>query len=82
MVATGATWHHFLGLDPFRNVLSGFFAAHVIPPGLYVPAEGFAADGSLTDGYREASARLGAALAELAEALEASSVLRTLTPQA
>lgn len=82
IVGTGATWHHFLGLDPLRSVLSGFFAAHVVPPGLYVPGEGFTSEGDLAAPYVELASRQGAALAELAEALERSRVLRELVPQA
>lgn len=82
IVGTGATWHHFLGLDALRNVLSGFFAAYVLPPGLYVPAEGFDADGGLQPRFAELAAQQGAALGELATALASSPALRALRPQA
>lgn len=82
IVATGATWHHFLGLDPLRNILSGFFAAHVVPPGLYVPGEGFDPAGGLQPPFAQLAAQQGAALAELADALARSRVLRGLKPQA
>jgi FMN reductase len=39
IVATAASLHHFLALDDPRSVLAGFFAAHVVPPGLYVPRD-------------------------------------------
>ena len=82
IVGTGASWHHFLGLDPLRDVLAGFFAAHVLPPGLYVPGEGFDADGRLGDSFAELAALQGAALAELAQALSAGGALAALRPQA
>jgi FMN reductase len=82
IVATGASLHHFLALNDLRNVLAGFFAAHVVPPGLYVPHDGFGADGCLASPYAEAAAAQGQAVRELAAALADSRVLRELTPQA
>jgi FMN reductase len=82
IVATGASFHHFLALDSLRNVLAGFFAAHVVPPGLYVPREGFGEDGSLSEEYAELARLQGRALVELAQALERSQTLRALKPQA
>ncbi|MBV9004089.1 MAG: NAD(P)H-dependent oxidoreductase [Solirubrobacterales bacterium] len=82
LVGTGASWHHFLGLDPLRSILAGFFAAHVLPPGLYVPAEGFDDEGRLREPFAELAARQGAALGELTEALAGSPALRLLKPQA
>jgi FMN reductase len=86
VVATGASLHHFLALNDFRNVLAGFFATHVVPPGLYVPREareGFSDDdGSLTAPYNAQAALQGQALVELTIALHTSSALRQLMPQA
>ena len=82
IVATGATLHHFLALDELRNVLVGFFAAHVLPPGLYVPQDGFAEDGSLVAPYDDAARAQGAGLRALAEALAASERLRAIRPHA
>jgi FMN reductase len=82
IVATGASLHHFLALNDFRNVLAGFFAAHVLPPGLYVPREGFTEDGRLNDAYGRLAALQGHALVELAAALSSSPSLRALAPQA
>jgi FMN reductase len=82
IVATGASLHHFLGLNDFRNVLAGFFASHVVPPGLYVPREGLADDGSLQAPYADQAAQQGRALVELATALRSSATLRELVPQA
>jgi FMN reductase len=81
IVHTGASLHHFLSLDPLRAVLAGFFAAHVVPPGLYVPREGFD-HGQLIEPYVEHARHQGAALVELALLLRESTVLHSLRPQA
>jgi FMN reductase len=80
IVATGASLHHFLALDDMRNVLAGFFAAHVIPPGLYVPREGFGDDGALVEPYAGQAALQAEALRELGRVLASSTALRRLTP--
>ncbi len=81
VVATGASLHHFLAIDDLRNVLSGFFAAWVVPPGLYVPREGFD-DGGLTEEYAAVAAVQGRALVALASALGQSADLAIVRPQA
>lgn len=81
IVMSGGTMHHFLGLNDLRNVLGGFFAAHVIPPGLYVSSEGFIDEGQLSGSFAGEAQRQGQALNELAEALSNSVVLKTLVPQ-
>jgi len=81
IVYTGASPHHFLAIDGLRGVLAGFFASHVIPPGLYVPREAFADDMSLQEPYASQARAQGAALVELARALRDSTVLRALRPQ-
>jgi FMN reductase len=82
IVATGATLHHFLALGDIRNVLASFFAAHVVPPGLYVPRDGFDAEGRLIPEYAERATEQGRALMELSTALSLSPTLRALLPQA
>lgn len=82
IVATGATWHHFLALDDLRAVLGGFFAAHVVAPGLYVPHEGFDEDRRLRETFAEQAARQGRALVDLAHAIAASPSLAGARPQA
>jgi FMN reductase len=82
IVHTGASLHHFLALDALRNVLAGFFAAHVVPPGLYVPREGFGEDSVILDPYADQARRQGRALIELAEVLRENLVLSSLRPQA
>jgi FMN reductase len=82
IVHTGASLHHFLALDGLRNVLAGFFAAHVVPPGLYVPRAGFGDDSELLEPYAGQAIRQGAALVALAESLRTSAALRSVRPQA
>jgi FMN reductase len=82
IVYTGATLHHFLSLNGLRDVLAGFFAAHVVPPGLYVPRDGWGMDSELLAPYAEQAYRQGRALVELATLLRANSALRSLRPQA
>ena len=82
LVVTGASLHHFLAVDALRNILMPFFAAFVIPPGLYVPHDGFTENGGLRDEYLEAAQLQGKALVELAVALRTSPSLRNLRPQA
>jgi FMN reductase len=82
IVTTSASLHHFLALDGLRSVLAGFFAAHIVPPGLHVSRENFDAEGQLDTVTAELAARQGAALVELAHALPHCPVLRSVTPQA
>jgi FMN reductase len=84
IVQTGASLHHFLALDGLRNVLAGFFAAHVVPPGLYVPRDGFDDDrgAGLRQPYAGQARDQGAALVELARVLQTSKALASLRPQA
>jgi FMN reductase len=82
IVLTGASLHHFLALGGLRDVLAGFFAAHVLPPGLYVPAAGFDASRKLVQPFAGQAASLGAAVAELASVLAHNQVLNSLRPQA
>lgn len=82
IAATGASLHHFLCLHDLRNVLASFFATHVVPPGLYVPSEGFDAEGSLAAEYEALASQQGRALVELASFLPKTNELRGLEPQA
>lgn len=79
-VLTGASDHHFLGMDKIRAVLSGFFAMQVLSPGLYVQRTAFAEDGELLDDVRAVANLHGRALADLAAAVRGSENLRTLRP--
>lgn len=82
IVLTGASLHHFLALGGLRDVLAGFFAAHVLPPGLYVPTNGFDASRKLVQPFAGQAAALGAAVAELASVLAQTPSLNSLRPQA
>ena len=82
IVATAASLHHFLGLAHMRNVLVDFFAAHVLSPGLYIPKDGFAQDGALTESVQTRAVAQGRGLVALAEAISASPALRGVLPQA
>jgi FMN reductase len=82
LVLTGATFHHYLAVDDLRNVLTGFFAMHVLSPGLYVPAEGYDEARALLPAYTELAAGLGHGLVELAAAITSSQALAAIRPQA
>jgi FMN reductase len=82
IVLTGASWHHYLALDDLRGNLSGFFAAHVLAPGLYVPNELYDEAKQLVDRAREPAERTGAGLVALAGAIASSPALAAIAPQA
>jgi FMN reductase len=83
IVLTGADDHHFLAIDQLRSVLAGFFAMHVVAPGLYVARTAFGDDGSLTDtGIIEQALNLGRGVVDLAQAIAASDALSAARPQA
>ena len=81
IVATGGSWHHFLALDDLRSVLGGFFATHVVPPGLYASLEAFRESGELLPEFQRLAESQGRALVELADLLSRSRELRSLKPQ-
>jgi FMN reductase len=81
ILATGASDHHFLGLDDFRKVLAGFFAAYVVPPGLYLPRASFAEDDRLTHEAATLAALQGDAWVALAEAIGRDERLPAVVPQ-
>ena len=82
VLLTGATWHHYLALADLRNVVAGFFAAHVLTPGLYVPAEGFDEDKQPQPPIATAARSQGRALADLAAAIAGSRDLGGVRPHA
>jgi len=83
ILLTGASWHHYLALNDLRNVLAGFFAAHVLSPGCYVPATGYSDDKhQLLPPFDELARTQGAALVALASAVSASPTLADVRPQA
>jgi FMN reductase len=82
LVLTGATFHHYLAVDDLRNVLTGFFAVHVLSPGLYVPTEGYDDAKALLPAYVELATAQGRGLVELAAAIASSPTLAAIRPQA
>lgn len=82
LALTGASWHHYLAMNELRDVLAGFFAAHVLTPGLYVPAEGFTETRRLTAELEELAHAQGVALVDLARAIAGSPALSGVRPQA
>lgn len=82
VVGTGALAHHYLGLDFLYSVFSGFFAAYVIPLGIYAYSEQFAEDGTIADDKILSRATdLGGALVALGTSIEASEPLKNVEPQ-
>ena len=77
VVATGASDHHFLGVDPLINLLVRFFAAYVVPPAVYGSPTG----GTDGHGVQEDAARLGRALLALGAAIKADHRLGDARPQ-
>lgn len=80
VVATGASAHHFLALDDLARILRGFFAAYVIPPGIYATHADFAEGEGTSARVQRASAQTGTALVELRRALEVSPGLASVHP--
>ncbi|MET9262543.1 NAD(P)H-dependent oxidoreductase [Amycolatopsis sp. NPDC004079] len=82
IVATAGSDHHFLGLQAMRGVLVDFFAAHVVSPGLYVNADSYTPDQTLTAERADQARTQGIALVELARAIASSEGLRSVIPNA
>lgn len=81
IVLTGASHHHFLALNDLRNVLAGFFAAHVVSPGLYIVPGAFRDDGTLAASeVRERAHLLGRSVVDLALAIKGSEALSAAHP--
>ena len=78
-VLTGASGHHYLALGDLRNVLAGFFAVQALSPGLYLDHAGNVDRTTLTEPSAALAAAHGAALADLAAAIRASTALRAIT---
>ena len=55
IVGTGRSDHHFLGIDHLFSIVSRFFAAYVVPPGLYGRAD-LIGDGEVQDEALHAAA--------------------------
>lgn len=81
VIETGASPHHFLGVDDLRSVLSGFFAVQVLSPGLYLEQADYVDRESLGEDASAVAAAHGRALVALAEAVRSSKALTALRPQ-
>ncbi|MQA16806.1 MAG: NADPH-dependent oxidoreductase [Pseudonocardiaceae bacterium] len=81
IVQTGASAHHFLGLDDLRSVLAGFFAAQVLAPGLYLEQADYVDRDTLRKEAAATAAAHGRALVALAAAVRNSEALTMLRPQ-
>lgn len=81
VAATGATPHHFLALDQLVAMLSGFFAAFVIPPGIYATHDDFDRRGRLSPVLAERAELAGRGLVEMHRGLAGSPALRAVQPQ-
>lgn len=83
IVMTGADDHHFLAVDDLRGLLAGFFAAHVVSPGLYVARAAYGDNGAIADsGIAERAHLLGQGIVDLATAIAGSEALAAARPQA
>jgi FMN reductase len=82
IVQTGASPHHFLGIDDLRSVLAGFFAAQVLAPGLYLEQADYVDRETLGGAAADTAAAHGRALVALAKAVRSSVSLTALQPQA
>lgn len=80
IVMTGASHHHFLSTSALRDVLSSFFAAQVLSPGLYLAHDAFA-ENALLQSTADLARQHGAALLDLTAAVRASHALIRLEPQ-
>jgi len=81
LVATAAVPEHFLGLEHLTAILHSFFAALVIPPGVFASPRDFSDDGTLAEPLRRRAEQAGQALVELHRALPDCPALASVTPQ-
>jgi FMN reductase len=81
VVGTGASAHHFLGIDPLVAFLVRWFGAYVVPPAFYADAAAFDDAGALVEAPAAAAHALGAATAGLAAAIRDSAALSAARPQ-
>lgn len=82
VILTGASPHHFLATNSLHGLLSGGFAAFVVPVSIYAHHGQFDSEGLVRD--LELSARaelLGRTLARVAELFRAAPELHELRPQ-
>ena len=80
VAATGASDHHFLGLDSMAEILRGFFAAWVVPPGIYASHKEIS-EGRLSAPLRDQAEATGRALIDLHRAIASSEAMQSVEPQ-
>ena len=82
IILTGATAHHFLALNSVHGLLTGGFAAFVVPVSIYAHHAHFGPDSTVTDPELRARAELlGRTLVTTARLLRGCPELRALRPQ-
>ena len=86
LIATGASYHHYLAIDTSLRPITAFFGAHAVGGGLYAHNDHFvdADDGGYHVTDKEIADRLetlGKATVELAEAIDSSHALASIGPQ-
>ncbi|MEV7136522.1 NAD(P)H-dependent oxidoreductase [Arthrobacter sp. NPDC093128] len=81
MVAmTGASAAHFLGTRELSNSLSGFFGTQILSPDVYLDSKAFNPDGTIETDTAQRLRLHGAALTELAAAVQTSHHLQNIRP--
>jgi FMN reductase len=81
VAATAASPHHFLGLDGPSEILRGFFAAWVVPPGVFASHADFGTDGRLAaEPVVRQAERAGRALVAMHRSLASEPALRAVEP--
>jgi FMN reductase len=82
VAATAAAPEHFLALNDLCEIMRGFFASWVVPPGVFATHKHFGPDGHLADGGVLANAHTaGRALVALHKSLLEHDALRSVEPQ-
>jgi NAD(P)H-dependent FMN reductase len=81
VVGTGASDHHFLGIDPLVSLLPRFFAAYIVPPALYGRADAIAGGKVKDPELLDAARSLGRATTALAVAVAGDGQLAGQRPQ-
>jgi len=80
VVATGASDHHFLAIDDLAEILRGFFAAYVVPPGVYASPSDFEGGTLASERIKRATVQTGGALVDLQRAIAGSPCLAGIEP--
>jgi FMN reductase len=80
IVATGASEHHFLAIDDLADILRGFFAAYVVPPGVYASSADFEGGALTSERVSRGTIQTGRALVDLQRAIAGSPSLAAIEP--